>query len=297
MWYRFLKDCGSLSIGKRYQWFSLRNELWSLYIHIHCLMCVCNVLTNYYFVCVCVCNVESGECVILRCYIIMLLQCMCLMCLLSFVVEYLNAVRAKVGEVVSGIIMILCVCVCACICLFVSLFVSLCLCLCFCLCMMSLISMFYFQVCVKCFLIYTVRDSLSHEFVYSLHGNICIKCHNIMFDIMHFKAWAKPMYTHTHTLTGIGYIFHNGTIGWITCFHYFNVYTLICYFNCTFILVPVILQFHSFSLSLSYSKCLNQECSGSKEECTSSLTRSLRKMVSSLNHPEYLCKGITYHIH
>ena len=24
------------------------------YIHMHCLMCVCNVLTNYYFVCVCV---------------------------------------------------------------------------------------------------------------------------------------------------------------------------------------------------------------------------------------------------
>ena len=63
---------------------------------------------------------------ILRCYIIMLLQCMCLMCLLSFVVEYLNAVRAKVGEVVSGIIMILCLCVCvpAYVCLSLSLSLS-----------------------------------------------------------------------------------------------------------------------------------------------------------------------------
>lgn len=62
---------------------------------------------------------------ILRCYIIMLLQCMCLMCLLSFVVEYLNAVRAKVGEVVSGIIMILCVCVCVCLHMSVCLSLSL----------------------------------------------------------------------------------------------------------------------------------------------------------------------------
>ena len=105
--------------------------------------------------------------------------------------------------------MILCVCVCVpaymSVCL--SLCLSLCFYLCFCLCMMSLISMFYFQVCVKCFLIYTVRDSLSHEFVYNLHGNICIKCHNIMFDIMHFKAWAKPMYTHTHTGGALGISF------------------------------------------------------------------------------------------
>ena len=47
-----------------------------------------------------------------------------LMCLLSFVVEYLNAVRAKVGEVVSGIIMILCVCVCVCVPAYVCLSLS-----------------------------------------------------------------------------------------------------------------------------------------------------------------------------